>query len=780
MNVPYSWLRELIPDLPPASETAELLTAIGLSVEELHDYPGAAAGTLTIRVEQAEPVAGSDHLIRATVSDGKRTWTVLSGAPNTRAGLITAFAPPGTFLPELDVTVGEREMAGEVSQGMLLSPRELGVFDDAGALLELPADQPLGADLSVVWPADELIELELTPNRADAFSLLGVARDLAAKLGTSFRHPAESTPTAEATSDDALAVILQDEACTLFTLQRIDGVAVAPSPVWLQRRLAMLGLRPRNNIVDVTNYVTFELGQPTHAYDRESLADGTIIARRARLGEQFRTLGEDELELDPTDLVLVTPDPAGDRVVGLAGVIGGLNDSVTGTTNSVALEAAHFEPVTIRRTAKRHGLQTDAHYRFERGVDPNLPRRASFRAAQLIVETAGGTLHPQLTSAGAEQAPVTVTFRPERVEFLTSVAVPAAEQRRFLEALGCSVSVRESGDEWLVSVPSWRFDLRIEEDLIEEVIRLYGFEHIGESIPQLLFVPPETDPTHRQLRSLLAGSGFQEVITYVFSGEVELERSAAPAAFVRLTEPQGIERAVLRTALYPGLLQAAASNHAAESVALFEVGRVFLEQETERIALLARGPWIESGWQQGLELDVFVFKGLLERLAAELGATVELHNEPAPFLHPGVSASVTWNGVRVGFLGQLHPEIAASYELKDTFLAELDLPLAGAPLVFSDPPRQPYADRDLALITPDTVSYAELRALLAPAAGELLERLEPFDVYTGPQVGEGRRSVALHFVFRHSSRALSDSEVSGFMTNVIRKAEEAGYDVRDG
>jgi phenylalanyl-tRNA synthetase beta chain len=789
--VPHSWLAEFIADLPPAAETAELLTGIGLSVEALHDYPGAAPGTLTVRIEAVEPVPASEHLLQARVTDGSDSWTVLTGAPNTRAGLVTAFAPPGTYLPALDVTVQEAVMAGETSQGMLLSPRELGVFDHAGGLLELPADQLLGQDLSVIWPADTLIELELTPNRADAFSMLGVARDLAAKLDVPFKHPAPETAPlpAEVRVDDGLHVRLEDAlagtepaGCSLFTLQRIDGVSVAPSPVWLQRRLGSIGLRPRNNVVDVTNYVTFELGQPSHAYDRQALGNGTIVARRAAQGEKFTTLGDEQLELDGDDLVLVTPGPAGDEIVGLAGVIGGLHHSVVPGTTSVALEAAHFDPVTIRRTAKRHGLQTDAHYRFERGVDPNLPRRASARIAQLITQVAGGETFPGLSSAGAEQPLVQVPFRPGRVEFLTSVDVPLEVQKRFITALGCEIrDVTRPGEEsrWLVTVPSWRFDLRIEEDLIEEVIRLYGFEHIGETIPHLEFVPPETDPTHRRLRSLLAGAGFQEAITYVFTGDRELARAAAPDAFTRLVDPQGVERSVLRTALYPGLLAAAAANHAAPSLALFEVGSVFLEQETQRVALLARGPWIEPGWREGLPLDAFVFTGLLQRLAAELQATLELRNAAAPFLHPGVSASVHWNGQPAGHVGQLHPAVAASFGLSNTFLAELDLPLAGRQISFRDPRRQPHAERDLAVITSEDVSFAELHQRLLPAAGGLLEALVPFDVYTGPQIGEGRRSTALRFTFRHPSRALSDPEVTEFMKNVINTAMAAGYDVRD-
>ncbi len=778
MRVPWSWLRDFLPELPPAEECAELLTAIGLSAEEVHDYPGAPEGVTVVRLENLTPVEGSDHLLQAGAWDGERHWQVLTGAPNAREGMLTAFAPPGTYLKAVESEIGTRVMAGLKSAGMLCSARELGLYDYAAGLLELPGDLQPGDPLSELWPADKVLELEITPNRADALSILGVARDLAARLGQELELPFQVEP-AEEGGPEAGGVSIDNQAkdgSPLFTLRRVDDLKVAHSPLWLQRRLAMVGLRPRNNVIDVTNYVNFELGQPSHAYDLRALTGGRVGVRRALAGERLETLQDEELELAESDLVIAT----GDRAIGLAGVIGGKHDSVREDTVSVALEVAHFDPVTIRRAAKRHAQHTDAHYRFERGVDPNLPFLASARLCALLAELAGGTPARQLAVSGSRQEPVQLSFRPERVEFLTSVAVPLDTQERFLLALGFGVQ-RQADGSWLVTVPSWRFDMSIEEDLIEEVIRLHGYDSIGSSKPHMQFTPPLTDPTHRRLRGYLAATGFQELISYSFSSDAELARTRAPLATVRLKDPLGQESSVLRTALYPSLLAAARLNRQQPSLALFEVGHVFLEQETERLALLVSGNWIESGWQKRpARADAFLLKGQLEKLAASLGAELELRNHAAPPLHPGVSASVWWNGEEIGFLGQLHPAIAAELELKDTFICELALPLSGRGLQFSEPGRQERVERDLALVTPTGVTFSELKALLAPEAGPELESVVPFDVYTGERIGEGLKSVALRFTFRHPERTLTDAEVTGHMSNVIQIAKAAGYDVRDG
>ena len=779
MRIPYGWLAELVEDLPSLEHTVDLLNGLGLEVDAVHRSPAAPTGVVVAEVVSVAPVEGSDHLVVSETSDGSSHYSVVCGALNAKAGVRTALALPGARLPGVGLEVERRAIRGVTSEGILCSPKELDLYEMTGGIIALAHDTPLGAQLGDLWTGEDVIELELKPNRADAFSLVGVARDVAAKLGTRYQHPAAGLVAGDEAIDDGLAVRLEDMlGCPRMTLKLIEDVTVGPSPVWLQRRLAQLGLRPRNNIVDVTNYVTFEVGQPAHAYDREALQEGTIVVRRAHPGEMVLTLTEQSVELDPEDLIIATPDGTGTKAIGIAGVIGGYHDGVNAATEAVALEVAHFDPVSIRKTAKRHTIVTDAHYRFERGVDPNVPPLASARAAHLIAKVGGGSLHPGFTQTGGDAEPRSVPFRPSRVAFLMDFDVPIEEQHGYLERLGCSVQER-AVDDWLVTTPSWRFDLGIEEDLVEEVGRLHGYENIGETVPTMGFVPPETDPTHFLLRSQLAGQGLQEVINYVWTSDELLLRARAPLAEVRLSNPQGVERSVLRTALYPGLLQVAALNRVEPSLGVFEIGHVFGEQEREVLALVIRGPWLEPGWRRELPLDFYLLKGLLEQLATSQGATFSATPTRYPHLHPGVSATALWNGEPVGNLGQLHPEVAAAFDLpEEVYIAELALPLEGEVLRFNDIRRQPHAERDLALVAPTTVSYQDLARLIRDHAGTLLESIEPFDIYSGKPIPEGERSVALRLRFRSDERALTDAEVDDYMANIMVAVGEAGYDIR--
>ena len=781
MRIAVDALAELVPELPSVPELVTTLDSLGLAVDQVIEFPGAPPGVRVAEVLEVRPHPNADNLSVVRVRAGDHQAEVVCGAPNVRAGMRAAWVPPGTRLEVLASTLEDREVRGVRSQGMLASPRELGLYDHQGGLLSLADDVLPGAPLAQAWGPSTALELEITPNRADATSLLGVARDLAAKLRVPFRHPADPNvlDAGDPEIDDGLTLEIQDvHGCPRFTLRLVSGVRVGPSPVWLQRRLATLGLRPRSNVVDVTNLVTLELGQPSHAYDLDALEGGVLQVRRARAGERLLTLNEETLTLDPDDMVIATPDGAGgSRAIALAGVIGGAEDSVRSGTTDLALEVALFDRVQVRRTAKRHKQATDAHYRFERGVDPNLAPLASARISALLAEVAGGTPHPGISLTGGDVRREAIGFRPSRVTWLTTLEVSGREQRGMLERLGCGVE-ELSVDSWTVTPPSWRVDLTIEEDLIEEVARLHGYEHIGSSVPSMSFVPPVSDPTHRRLRDALVEGGFLETIGYVFTGALELAAARAPEASVRLAEPQGLERAVLRTALYPGLLAAARLNHRERDLALFEIGRAFGEVESERVALLLRGMRLDAGWRDGLPVDFFVAKGVLEQLAQRFGVELELRPEAAPHLHPHVAASVVWDGRAVGHLGRVHPEVASAFELGETYIAELDLPLAARAPALTPLPRQPFAERDLAVVTPRSVTYAELREQLAGAAGPWLVSLEPFDVYEGEQVGEGRRSLALRFRYRHPERSLADAEVEEHMKEVMRAARSAGYTLR--
>lgn len=781
MKVPYSWLRTFFDEaaaFPEPRRLAELLDGLGLAVESVEEAAGAPEGTIVVDVRSAVPIEGSDHLSRTVVFDGSVEHVVVCGDPNIAAGMRTALVLPDTYLPAVDLTVRAREIRGVPSNGMLASAKELGLFEHGAGVMALGPDAPLGAKLSELWPTETVLELELTPNRADAFSLLGVARDVGAKLGLAVRHPAAGLSLADPTLDDGLTLDVQDRhAAPRFTLRRVSGVTVRPSPVWLQRRVAAVGLRPRNNVVDATNFITFELGQPNHAYDASVFEGGHMVVRRARAQERLTLLNDEELALDPADLLITTTGPAGDVPLGLAGVMGGAYGGVEPTTTELVLEAALFDPVTVRRAGQRHKVVTDARTRFERGVDPNLQELASARLTQVILDVAGGSANPGITAFGADTHHPAVPYRPSRVHFLMDFDVPGPAQRGYLVALGCRVEER-AADDWLVTPPSWRYDISLEEDVVEEVARVHGYEHIGMTEPDMRFVPPAGDPTHRRLRDRLAAMGLQETMTYVFTGAAELARAAAPDPAVELASPQGTEKGVLRTALYPGLLAAAAANRAAPTVSLFEVGHVFGAVEEERVALLMRGPRVEGKWRAGLAGDFFTLKGVLESLAGVEGATVEMTPAEFPHLHPGVSARVVWNGAEVGSAGRLHPAVAAAFELPEVYVAELRLPLGGKRITFKEIVRQPYAERDLAIVLPARITYADLAARLAAAAGDKLISLEPFDEYRGATLPSGSRSLALRFRFRDAGRALTDAEVDALMENVIQVVRSAGYDIR--
>jgi phenylalanyl-tRNA synthetase beta chain len=787
VRVPVDWLQEFFDEpLPPVPDLVDLLNGLGLAVETVHRFEAAPDGVVIAEIESFAPIDGSDHLTAVTAAypdhaGAVQRTQVVCGAPNVAVGVKTALALPGSVLPGVPVAIGVRTVLGVESNGMLASPKELGVYETGSGIITFGPDAVPGARLADLWPAETVIELELTPNRGDAFSLLGVARDLAAKLGRIVTHPAAGLDAGDPTIDDGLSVDVRDtHGSPRFTLRLIEGVTIRPSPVWLQRRLSHLGLRPRNNVVDVTNLVTYELGQPSHAYDRRAVADGTLIVRRAEHGEQLALLNEDVITLTSEDLVIATPR----GVVGLAGVMGGLHDSVESDTTDVALEVALFDPVSVRRSGTRHKLISDARTRNERGVDPNLQRLASARLTSLIAEVAGGTVHPGSSETGSDIVRPAVAFRPARVEALMGFPVDDETQRGYLTALGCVVEGAGdaihggAADTWSVTPPSWRYDIGIEEDLVEEVGRLHGYEHVGISVPPMLFVPPLTDPTHRLLRQRLAALGLQEMISYVYTGEAELAAARVPAAHVRLASPQGIDKSVLRTSLVPGLIAAASLNRQAPSLALFEVGHVFLEQEHERLGLLVSGPRLVSGWRSPTPTDFYTTKGLLESLAALAGVSLVTVKAQHAHLHPGIGATVVWDGSSVGSVGRLHPAIEAHYDLPETYVVELTLPLSQRPVGFVEYPRQPFAERDLAVILPRGVSYQELKDLCEAAAGERLETLEPFDVYQGDQLGEGRRSVAVRFRFRGPDRAMTDAEVDTAMGNVIRAVRDAGYDVR--
>ncbi|GGK37393.1 phenylalanine--tRNA ligase beta subunit [Deinococcus malanensis] len=818
MKLPYSWLQDLIPALPPVTELEPVFAQLGLPLEGIEEVAAPSEGVLLVAVTAAEPIEGT-ALTKLTLDVGPHgEKTIASGAPNAvdlPAGTMVALVAPGTTLG--DMTYGVRELQGVESWGMAASAKELGLGESSAGLMLFPAGTAApGTPMHNLWAADQVLDVEITPNRADVLSALGLARDLAAFLKLELREPPAGPA---ATGQGEIRVSLPTRGLTLerdpsrklrfgcdhFAARTVGGLTNGPAPLWMQRRVTLAGMRPIDLIVDTSNYVMLELGQPTALYDRRDVQDDQILVSFGlRQGEVVRDLLGNEHTVGPEDLLILDgrgraiPSVAeafttarqpqqGSGVLGIAGIMGGDHGHVRADTRDVVIESAHFDPVLLRRTSTRLGLKTDAVYRYERGVDPLLSPRAADRVADLLAEHGQGVAHPGVTLVGEPEVPGPIEATGEQIRTLLGMHVDTAEMRAILTRLGCRVEGEE--DMLRVTPPSWRVDMSIWQDLAEEVARLHGFGALPETLPTLRVhesnLGAAAESTARAtLRRTLAGLGFQEVVTYTFTSDEEAARGRTEMPGVRLRNPLSADRTGLRTALYPSLLKAAQAHPKGERALLFEIGRIFpAAGETERLGLLMRGPFAASTHQPGVAGGFSVFKGLVESLAGTLGDRFELRQlrgEAVPgALHPGIAGEIVWNGHPVGWLGALHPEIAQEFGLKgDTFLLEAALPLPGRTWSFRDPSRAPAAWRDLAVIAPQGVSYGEIAGVLKQAAGELLESVEPFDVYVGAPIPEGQRSIAVRLIFR-GVRTLTDEEVDPVMTRLMDTVRAQGWSIRE-
>ena len=665
---------------------------------------------------------------------------------------------------------------------MLCSAKELGLDADASGLLELPADAPVGSPLAdYLGLPDASIELKLTPNRADCFGVHGIAFDVAAATG-SMVEPLDAVPM-PALHDAVLPVELNAGAdAPRFVGRVIEGVdATVATPIWMAERLRRSGVRPVSFLVDVTQHVMLELGQPMHAYDRD-LLQGPIGVRSARAGETLKLLNGDDATLDPQFLVITDAD----RVVGLAGIMGGEDTKVSSSTRNIFLEAAHFAPSAIIGRSRKLGLHTDAGHRFERGVDPELPRIAIERATRLIVEIAGGAPGPVVEAVLPQHLPQpqAITLRRARLARVLGTQVADAEVSRILSALGLAVEVTADG--WRVSPPARRFDLAIEEDLVEEIARIHGYDAIPTTLPggaTRLVSPSETRSSEHDARRQLVARDYLEAINYAFVDADLLAKWQLTEAGVALANPLSAELGVMRTRLLPGLVAALGRNAARQQtrVRLFEIGKTFAASdaapiETRRVAAVACGDAAGEQWGVAArKLDFHDIKGDLDSLAALSGATLEYRASAEPFAHPGRSADVyrldeAGDGVRLGWIGQLHPRLQQALDIDLEVLAfelELDALLARGLPRANALSKYPSVRRDLAFVVPEVVSWDAMRATVRQAAGEALRDLRLFDRYAGKGVENGFKSLAMALILQDESRTLIDRDVDGVVANVV-------------
>ncbi|GGM92545.1 phenylalanine--tRNA ligase beta subunit [Thermus composti] len=781
MRVPFSWLKQYVPELESPEVLEERLAGLGFETDRIERVFRIPQGVVFARVLEASPIPGTK--LKRLVLDMGRAVEVVSGAENAREGIGVALALPGTELN--GQKVGERVIQGVVSFGMALSPKELGVGEYGGGLLEFPEDAlPPGTPLAEAWPEEVVLDLEVTPNRPDALGILGLAYDLHA-LGYALKEP--EAPLATEAVPLPFGLKVEDPlGAPHFTLGYAFGLKVGPSPLWMQRALFAAGMRPISNVVDVTNYVMLERAQPMHAFDLRFIGEG-ILVRRARPGERLKTLDGVERTLSQEDLVIAGWRGEESFPVGLAGVMGGAESEVRGDTEAIALEVACFDPVSIRKTARRHGLRTEASYRFERGVDPLGQIPAQRRALSLLQALAGARVAEGILEAGNPKPPSPIPFRPEYANRLLGTQYPEAEQIAILKRLGCRV---EGEGPYRVIPPSRRLDLRLEEDLVEEVARIQGYETIPLDLPAF-FPAPDNRGVGRayekegRLKEVLAGLGFQEVYTYSFTDPEEAPHFRLSPPPLRLLNPLSPEKAALRTHLFPGLLKVLRENLALDRpqrALLFEVGRAYrlegsLVEEETHLAGLLFGEGV--GLPHGEKLSGYpLLKGLLEAFFQRLGLAFQAEAHPYPFLHPGVSAQALVEGRALGFLGEVHPEVLRALELPKAWVFELTLPFPEKPFRFQDPSRYPQALRDLAVVVPEATPYAEVEGVIREAAGAYLEALSLFDLYQGPPLKPGEKSLAFHLRFRHPGRTLTDEEVDEAMERVFQAVRGRGWSIR--
>ena len=791
MKLPLSALRAWV-DVPwDAPELARRLTFAGFEVEGMAAAAPAFHGVVVAKILSAEPHPQAQKLqiCRVVLGEGPAAAAplqIVCGAANARAGLVSALATVGAVLPD-GVRIQAAQLRGVESQGMLCSARELGLGEDCDGILELASDTPLGTDLRAALDLDDLIlEVNVMPNRGDALSVLGMAREVAALSGASLRSPGIAAAGAATASDrlsDRLNVELPPRSGAGRLLARVlrglDNTRA--SPLWLRERLRRCGLRSISPVVDVTNYVMLELGQPMHAYDRSTL-QGAMTARWALAGERLTLLDGREIELGPDELVI-----ADERsILGLAGVMGGERSAMSSTTRDVALEVAWFVPSAIAGRARRYGLQTDASQRFERGVDWRLQERALELATGLILQLAGGEAGPVTLAQQAEALPHAppVPLRLRRLERLLGASVAPGEIEQRLRALGMTVradgavgadDTDGAGATWSVEPPSWRYDIGIEADLIEEVARIGGFDVIAERdalLPVTLKPLASREIDERVVLRTLAARGFQEAITFAFVDPVLQRELFGAQPVIELANPIAADMAVMRSSLWPGLLRAARENLRRQQprVRLFEIANRFLVdgegrfREQKMLAALVLGARLPEQWgSAATAVDFYDLKGDLEALLALGGAGAQFLFEPAalPCLHPGRSARIVRGGVEIGHLGELHPRLVRSLDLIHApIVFEVDY---GATFVakvaqFRETSRYPLIRRDISFSVPEAIAFRRIVERVSVAAESLLQELRVFDVYQGKGVETGRKSVALGLILHDLSRTLTDEE----------------------
>ncbi|MDA8234417.1 MAG: phenylalanine--tRNA ligase subunit beta [Clostridia bacterium] len=807
MRVSYKWLKEYV-DLSQTTpqELADKMTMSGVAVEHLEDLGEGIKNIVTGRLAKIEKHPDADKLQICQVDAGTgELLQIVTGAANVREGQVVPVALVGAELPS-GLKIKRSKLRGVESLGMLCSGKELGLDEKSlaeesqGGILILPADTPIGKDIKEVLGLDDVVlELELTPNRADCLSMVGVAQEVAAVLGVEFHPPMIEVKETEDNIEGLARVdIVDTDLCKRYVARIFRNVKTAPSPQWMQQRLRAAGMRPISNIVDITNYVMLEMGQPLHAFDYDTLGGQQIIVRRAVPGEELVTLDNSVRKLEPEMLVIADAKAP----VGLAGVMGGLDSEVTDETKTILLESAYFDGACIRRTSRKLGLGSEASKRFEKGIDLGGCVRAADRAAQLMVELGAGEIVRgviDICVTSVEDKVINLSL--ERVGLILGIEIPKDNVVNILKGLG--FGVEDQGAQLVVKVPTRRNDITLEEDLVEEVARLYGYNNIPTTLPD----GPTTQgartygqQVHDLIRKTILSCGLTEVLTLSFSNQKLLDNLRIPQddsqrRAVVLQNPLSEEQNMLRTTLIPGLLEVTARNFArrVKDIAIFELGNTFepttegkLPVEHLTLAGMALGQTAQNWQGKPVTMDFYYLKGIVEALFTALGLTgVSYAAEKSnPSFHPGRTAKVLVKGEEIGIIGQLHPDVAENFDLSGevyAFQLAADKLVEKADLVkkYRSLPRFPGMERDMAFVVARDVEAARILEIIRANGGDLLQDVTIFDLYQGQQIKEGYKSMAFSLKYQAPDRTLTDEEVNQVQAGIEAKlAEEVGAQLR--
>lgn len=798
MKFSEKWLRELVNPAISTQELVDQVTMAGLEVDEVEAAAKDFSGVIVGEILTAEQHPNADKLQVCTVTNGSEVAQVVCGAPNARAGLKTAFATVGAVLPTPDgkeFKIKKAKLRQVESFGMLCAEDELGISDDHDGIMELPADAPVGTCIREYLNLDDkVIDVDLTPNRGDCLSISGLAREVGVLNKAPVTFVADNA--IAATIDAIFPVELKDAAdCPRYVGRVIRGInPQAETPLWMKQKLERSGVRSIDPVVDVTNYILLELGQPMHAFDLDKLS-GDIVVRRAEQGEKLTLLDGQEIELNADTLAITDANGP----VAMAGIMGGEPTSVTAETQNIFLESAFFNPISIAGRARSYGLHTDSSHRFERGVDWQLQSKAINRATELLLEIVGGEAGPAVETVDTDELPADrqVFLRHSKVNAMLAFEMPAAEIEEILTRLGLVVEQTSTEGEWHVSVPSYRFDIAIEVDLIEELARVYGYNNLPVRTPTAsmpIKANDETKVTIQNVRRALIARGYQEAITYSFIEAGLQKQFDDQYEGIALANPISAEMAVMRTTIWPGLVKALQYNQNRQQarVRLFESGQRFLPTSGDEIvqenvvAGLLAGARDPEGWNAGKDqVDFFDIKGDLESLLALGGAETEFSfvADRHVALHPGQTARIERNDEKVGFIGALHPNLVKElglngavylFEINQAALTQGKLPR------YQEISKFPESRRDLALIVDEGVAFDSVRQLAEKEAGEFVKEVTLFDVYQGQGIEKGRKSLAVGLTWQHPSRTLNDEEINSATSAVVSAlASEFGASLRE-